>query len=122
MILDQIVQLAPIIGLATYYAPGLMEMVAGNRQMDLNGYVGGVALNDPRYLGHEVWLLWADESEIEGPFLVVDCAARQDIADRERLGLVVEVDARIAQRRGFYGVGPRWVIVLFEPSRVKIMQ
>lgn len=109
-------------GTATYYAPELMETVAENRGMDLSGYAGGAALNDPRHLGDVVWLDWGDE--VQGPFLVVDCGQEKHIPERERLGRVVEVSAEVAMDRGFYGVGPVPVTVLFErprPSRWDIV-
>ena len=34
-----------LMGLATYYAEGIMHQVSDYRGMDLAGYVGGVALN-----------------------------------------------------------------------------
>lgn len=111
--------LSILVGLATYYAPGVIDQVAANRGMELTGYVGGVALNHPTHLGQTVWLLWPDEGLVDGPFLVVDCAAADDVAKRERLGYVVEVDAGLAERRGFYGVGPRWVIVVKERPTVR---
>ena len=109
-------------GTATYYDAGLIEVVAKNRGMDLSGYHSGVALNDPRHLGDVVWLDWGDE--VTGPHLVIDCAQEKHIPERERLGRVVEVSAEVAMDRGFYGVGPVPVKVLFKrprPSRWNIV-
>ena len=103
--------LALLVGLSTYYAPGLMQEVANNRGVDLAGY-SGVALNDCDLLGEKVWLEWGP-GEFTGPHPSVDCAEAGDLALREAQGRVVEVDAETAQAVGFYGVGPRWVAVWF---------
>lgn len=103
-------------GRATYYADGLMEQVAANRGLSLSGYRGGVALNRAGDRGRQVWLEWSDGT-VAGPYLVVDCAERRHMGERERQGLVVEVDAQTARLRGFYGVGPVAVQVWFvEPG------
>ena len=101
-------------GYATHYATGLMQTVADNRGMSLDGYAGGVALNRCGDLGRRVWLRWEDGT-VTGPLRVVDCAQRGHILDRERRRYVVEVDASLARRRGFFGIGPMPVVVLFEP-------
>lgn len=103
-------------GRATYYDEGLMEQVAANRGKSLEGYAGGVALNRAGDVGRRVWLQWGDGTTT-GPHLVVDCANRRHFGERERQGLVVEVDAQTAQRRGFYGVGPVPVAVWFVEPR-----
>lgn len=108
-------QEASITGKATYYRPGLMDQVAVNRGLDLDGYLAGVALNRAGDLGRVVWLQWEDGS-FYGPFLVVDCAQRGAHFDaRERQGYVVEVPAWVARLRGFYGVGPAEVTIQFYP-------
>ena len=99
-------------GLATYYAPGLMEQVAENRELSLEGYEGGVALNRAGDLNRSVWLDWGD-GEIAGPYLVVDCAQRDHFVERERQGRIVEVSAEVAQAHGFFEVGPVDVGVWF---------
>jgi hypothetical protein len=101
-----------IAGWTTYYAPDVMEQVAANRGMDLTGYAGGVALNRRGDLGRKIWIRWGDGT-VEGPFLVVDCAARQDYPARETAGLVLEVDAQTARRSRFFGIGPVPVVVHF---------
>jgi hypothetical protein len=106
-----------IAGRATYYSPGLMEQVAANRGITLAGYAGGVALNRARDLRRAVWIEWAG-GPITGPYLVVDCAARgTDYELRERLHLILEVDAQTAQARGFFDVGPVPVTVWFTNPR-----
>lgn len=100
-------------GMATYYAPGLMQAVADNRGMDLSHYRGGVALNRAADLGRTVWL--EHDGKIDGPFLVVDCA-RQGVHfnDRESRGHVLEVDYRQARDWRMVGAGPIPVRVWFE--------
>jgi hypothetical protein len=107
---------AEVAGAATYYRPGVMQEVARNRGLKAYDppFLGGVALNRAGDLGRKVWLRWADGA-VEGPFLVVDCAARGDYTKRLSQKRVAEVDAETARRRGFYGVGPVPVTVLFEP-------
>ena len=97
-------------GLSTYYAPGLMAQVIENRGLD---YADGVALNACGDLNRPVWLLWPDSS-VDGPLPVVDCAQEAHYQDRIDQGRVVEVSARLARERGFYGVGPASVTVLFD--------
>lgn len=95
-------------GTACYYDPGLMEMVARNRGVSLHGFVGGVALDRAGDRGRSVWLQW-EKGNIEGPFLSVDCAKRKHVG-----GCVVEVDASVAKRHGFFGVNRVPVRVYFE--------
>ncbi len=105
---------ARVEGLATYYAPGLMQQVAANRGMSWNrgAYVGGVALNRMGDLRRSVWL--EREGEVTGPYLVVDCAGRgEHYEGRERRGLVVEVAWEVSQAWGMEGPVP--VVVHFEP-------
>lgn len=110
---DERTEAIGLTGLATYYAPGVMEEVAINRHLDLDGYVAAVALNRAGDLERVVWLEWAD-GEVFGPYLVVDCARRgEHFEARERQGYVVEVPAGVARLRGFYGVGPEPVTVWF---------
>lgn len=88
------------VGRAVFYEPWVMEATAEVRGLSLDGYMGGVALMGCGDIGAEVWMrrpgwVW------EGPYLVVDCAARGDILPimlyRKE---VVEVDFRTAQRWG----------------------
>lgn len=102
-----------IAGLATYYAPNVMEAVAVNRGMSIAGFRGGVALNRAGDLGRTVWLEHA--GEIIGPYRVVDCARRGvHFEDRLSKGYIVEVDYRVARDWGIVGVGPAPVKVHFE--------
>jgi hypothetical protein len=102
-----------ISGLATYYAPNVMEAVAVNRGMSIAGFRGGVALNRAGDLGRTVWLEY--DGEITGPYRVVDCAHRGvHFEDRLSKGYIVEVDYRVARDWGIVGVGPVPVRVHFE--------
>lgn len=105
-----------ITGVATYMAPRhgpQLENVAARKGISLEGYVGGVALNRKADIGRIVWLQW-DDGEIDGPFLVIDCAqGGQHYIARLEQDRVVEVGARVAKERGFYGVGPEGVTVWF---------
>ncbi|KKL87181.1 hypothetical protein LCGC14_1937260 [marine sediment metagenome] len=79
-------------GVAVYYAEGLMEATARYRGLDLSGYVDGVAMMSCADIGQTVWIsryrsryvdaLPASNGSIplfwEGPFLVVDCAEWDD--------------------------------------------
>ena len=107
---------APAIqGEPTYYDEGIMQRVIANRGLT---WADGVALNRAGDLGRTIWLLWPDGT-VDGPLPVVDCAQRgEHYRTRERQNRVVEVSAKLAQQRGFYGVGPVPVTVLFsEPLR-----
>lgn len=101
-------------GKATYYRDGLMQEVLDYRGL---GFADGVALNRAGDLGRVVWLQWGDGS-IDGPFVVADCAQRAHYIGRKELGRVVEVSAKVAKEKGFYGVGPVRVIVWFEFPRM----
>jgi hypothetical protein len=101
-------------GYATYMAPGVMDTVISNRGLS---WSDGVALNREGDKGRIVWLVWNDGT-IAGPLPVVDCAQEgKHFEKRERQHRVVEVSARVAQDKGFYGWGPVPVTVMFaEPG------
>jgi len=87
-------------GASVFYAPGVMEATAAYRGLSLDGYIDGVAMMSPADIGRTVWLRrpglgW------EGPFLVVDCAQRDDMWPIVRFrGEVVEVGFETALRWG----------------------
>ncbi len=90
-----------IVGKAVWYAPYLMERTAEFRNMSLDGFVGGVAMMSPADMGEVVWLLRPETNEWEGPFLVVDTSARQNMwVTITKLEEVVEVDFETALRWG----------------------
>lgn len=99
----------PVRGQVTYYAPGLMEWVYEYRLRldqvpvcDPPACVGYVAMLRPGDLGRLVWLQPAGQFA-EGPFLVVDYAARNNFEALDGRGLVAEVDHATAQRWGMRG-------------------
>ena len=90
-----------LVGVCLFYNPNVMERVAAYRQLECAECVGTVAVPDCGQLGERIWL--ERDGGVEGPFLVVDCAAEED---RERLtqrGLVAEVDWLTAQRWQMFG-------------------
>lgn len=98
---------AALTGSVTYYNPGVMERVYENRLawghvQPCEECVGMVALLDREHVGKQVYLV-RDGGPVEGPFLVVDCSAAQDIARHRRNGKVAEVDWPTAQRWGMTG-------------------
>lgn len=103
----------PTRGIATYYAPGLMELVYRNRLAmghvePCGECVGQVAMLRTRDLGRKVWL----ENELGryGPFLVVDCAGEQDFTQAVQAGRVIEVSYEWATALNIKG--PTWVKVV----------
>lgn len=89
-------------GSVTYYNPGIMEATYRARLQwghvaPCPDCVGMIALLDPAHLGKRVWLQRPGHP-IEGPFLVVDCAAEKDRARLRARGLVGEVGWPVAQR------------------------
>lgn len=94
----------PQTGLATFYAPGLMEYVDGYRRglsqlPDCPDCVGSVALLRAGDIGRKVWLQ-APRGEPVGPFLVVDCARRQDVAPLLARNWAVDVSYELGQLWG----------------------
>jgi hypothetical protein len=96
--------LLPQTGLATFYAPGMMEYVAGFRQAQgqlpaCPECVGTVALLRAGDIGRKVWLQGLDGERV-GPFLVIDCARRQDVASLVARNWVVDVSYELGQAWG----------------------
>jgi len=94
----------PQTGLATYYAAGMMEYVEGYRQTQgqlpaCPECVGTVALLRAGDIGRKVWLQHADGERV-GPFLVIDCARRQDVEPLVARGWVVDVSYELGQAWG----------------------
>lgn len=91
-------------GLATFYAPGVMEPVVANRvawgHVDLSvPHEGYVALLNASDLGRTVWLELPDGT-VSGPHLVVDCASGKDYGRLQRLGWAVDLSWELAQALG----------------------
>ena len=109
----------PQTGLATFYAPGMMEHVldvrAGHGQMlQCPECVGTVALLRAGDIGRKVWLQPPGGEKV-GPFLVIDCARQEDVWPLVDRNWVVDVS---------YELGELWgmnrplddVTVLADPS------
>lgn len=91
----------PQTGLATFYAPGMMEYVESYRLSAAQlpacpECVGTVALLRAGDIGRKVWLQPPDGERI-GPFLVIDCARRQDVDALLSRGWVVDVSYELGQ-------------------------
>ena len=106
---------ALLIGVATYYADGVMEQVLANRGLACAECVGSVALLDAAHLGQRVWLQ-APGRAVEGPYLVADCANRAHVAALRARGFVVDVDWATAQRWGMRGPLPGVRVWLAQPT------
>ena len=92
------------VGIATYYGDGIMEKVAANRGLSLDGYHGGVALMNCGDIGASVWLKRGEQYEYEGPYLVVDCSKREHLYfNVVSSGIAVEVDWNTSRRWGMSG-------------------
>ncbi|MBO9393293.1 hypothetical protein, partial [Caldilinea sp.] len=107
----------PITGLAMYYAPQVMDRVELYRervnQIEVcEECIGRVALLRAGDLGRLVWIQVGD-GIVEGPFQVLDVAARHHIPDLLRRNWVVDVDYETARRWGMRG--PIEVTVFAEP-------
>ena len=110
-------------GIASQYAPGVMEGVVAVRQSgatvadlphDLPDVDGFVAVKDCDDIGEVIWLRPAGADEWES-FLVADCANPADGADlwMERNGILVEVDYNTAVRWGTVGKGINVEMLVF---------
>lgn len=91
----------PVTGLATYYAAGLMESVQWRRESSgqltaCPECVGAVALLRAGDIGRKVWLQ-PPGGEPVGPFLVVDCARRQDVIPLLSRNWAVDVSYELGQ-------------------------
>jgi hypothetical protein len=94
----------PIQGLATYYNPGIMEYVQEYRLSagDIDPCpecVGAVALLRAGDIGRKVWLQPPGGDPV-GPFLVVDCARRQDVVPLLQRNWAVDVSYEVGQDWG----------------------
>jgi len=110
-----------ITGSATFYAPGVMRATANYRGMDLTGYLDGVAMMSPADIGRVVWLR-RPGLDWEGPFLVVDCARRNDmynvIVHRHE---VVEVGFRTALGWGMVdGTAKSWKTLTWRLDGIEV--
>ena len=107
----------PITGYAMFYNPNVMSEVMNNRLAmghisPCGDCIGNVALLRSGDLNRRVWLQWA-EGVVEGPFLGVDAAAPQHVAQLLARKWVVDVDHGTAVRCKM--AGPVMVTVLGSP-------
>jgi hypothetical protein len=80
------------IGSAVFYAPQVMQAQVEYRGLSMNGMLGAVAVPFCSEIGHSVWLQRPGH-DWEGPFMVADCARRNDLYGViEFRDQVVEVD------------------------------
>ncbi|HUV82867.1 MAG TPA: L,D-transpeptidase [archaeon] len=87
-------------GSAVPYGPGVMEATAEYNELSLEGMMDGVALMTCADHGALVWLK-RPGNEWEGPFRVVDCAARKDLYNVVvHNGESVEIGFETARRWG----------------------
>lgn len=107
--------LAVLIGLATFYADGVMDRVVAYRGLSCAECIGAVALLEPEHIGQQIWLQ-APGREVEGPFLVADCANRAHAPALRERGFVVDVDWETAQRWGMRGPLPGVQVFFEEPD------
>jgi hypothetical protein len=94
----------PVRGKAMYYNPGIMEQVLSYRQAlgqvsPCQECVGYVALLRAGDLNRKVWIQWED-GFVEGPFLVIDVAARHHIRSLLGRGWAIDIDYHTAWRHG----------------------
>jgi hypothetical protein len=94
----------PRTGRAMYYNPGIMEQVLAFRLeaghvAQCYECVGYVALLDAKELNRKVWIEWGP-GDVEGPFLVIDAAAKHHVASLLERNWVIDVDYQTAMRRG----------------------
>jgi hypothetical protein len=114
------------VGTAAYYDIGLMEATGEFRNLYTpslhrytvngvdGGYVGGVATETCSEIGTSVWLKREGKDYWEGPYLVVDCARRNDIYGQiVDWHLNIEVD---------YQTGVRWGMVNSDTHNVPNVQ
>lgn len=79
------------VGVATYYAPGVMDMVVKNRGMSLKGYVDGIVTMTCGNVGDSAWIRRPGKGW-EGPYLVVDCGGPRGVWAFTQYQLHIEVD------------------------------
>ena len=106
----------PIQGLATYYNPGVMDYVQDYRLKagDIDACpecVGAVALLRAGDIGRKVWLQPPGGDPV-GPFLVVDCARRQDVLPLLQRNWAVDVSYEVGR---YWGMNrPLDNVIVFE--------
>lgn len=82
---------AHTIGVATFYAPGVMDKVLVNRGMSLKGYVDGIVTMTCGNIGDSAYVRRPGRGW-EGPYLIVDCGGPHGIWAFTQYKLHIEVD------------------------------
>jgi hypothetical protein len=65
------------VGAVVFYAPNVMEAQARYRGVNMEGFLDGIAMMSPADIGRTVWLKRPGH-DWEGPYVVLDCAQRDD--------------------------------------------
>lgn len=109
----------PLRGLAMYYNPGVMDTVLANQLgwgdvTECDECIGRVALLREGDMDRRVWLQRPGHP-VEGPFWVIDQAARHHVPGLVRRNWAVDVDYETAQRWEMRGPIP--IVVLAEPEQ-----
>ena len=98
-------------GKITYYSAGVMERVysyrLGAREVEPCGEcVGMIAVVDAEHIGKHAYITLPDQEPM-GPFLIIDCARKQDAERLKSAGLIAEVSRERAylwdMQRPIYG-------------------
>jgi hypothetical protein len=109
----------PVQGLAMYYNPGIMERVLRNRLRwghvtECEECIGRIALLRDGDVDRKVWLQRPGH-EVEGPFWVIDQAARHHVPGLVRRNWTVDVDYQTAMRWRMRGPIP--IVVMEDPAQ-----
>ena len=102
-------------GVATFYAPNVMDRVVKNRiswgQLPEDIVGPFVAVRDCDKIGRKAWIRWEARGTLEGPFIVADCANPADWSYLSRIRFAVDVEWSIAERHEMLGPVPVTVFV-----------
>lgn len=109
-------------GQAAYYSPGVFEQVVAIRQSgwtagplpeELPPVIGFVARRDCSEIGRLMLIFW-ENGDLEGPFLIADCANQIEGHDKlmKKKNIIVEIDHNTAKRRQILGYGPEQINVI----------
>lgn len=119
-----VASIAVIHGVATYYAPGVMDRVVRNRiswgQLSPNASGPFVAVLDCDCVGGKAWIWWERERIFQGPFTIADCASVEDVPALLAKGFAVDVQWEIAKARGMRGPVPVRVFLRCERPRQQL--
>lgn len=120
----------PDVGEVTYYAPSkdgsssLMLRVWNWRIYyghvpECPECVDAIALREPRYIGHKVWLRHPG-GEVIGPLMVVDCAEAKHRANLAKRGWIADISWELSQRWKMSGPLERVTIIYERPDHVDV--